>query len=117
MKKPPRIFKPGTPREIAEPARGYTANGESEFTRAASHHRVSQMALGSATPARLGKGRKLSKPELIREYAGRIRWLEAELRTDLTPKKREQYTKSLALKRRLLADLRRETNEAMGVSC
>jgi hypothetical protein len=96
------VGKPGD--ENADGA-GYAASGEGQFSRIAAHGRVSPQML-HATPARLDKGKELSTPNLIREYTGRIRWLEVQLRIEDDPKRRAKLRKDLEIKRRRLVELR-----------
>jgi hypothetical protein len=91
---------------LANDSDGYAGNGLSIFTRAAARKGRPQFL--NETPARLAKGRKLPLHDLIREYAGRVRWLEAELRTETDTAKRRKLTKTLEIKSRRLTELRRE---------
>jgi len=90
---------------VNEKAPGYAPSGESEHSRRAAHSR--QRSLPSATPARLGKGRELTLPELIVETQGRLRWIAAELQTEPNKARRDKLLKSQQIKSNYLADLQR----------
>jgi hypothetical protein len=88
-------------------ANGYSGNGLSLFTRRAAKAQQDTM-FAHATPARISKGKKLKSKNLIEEYMGRVRWLEAELHTETDKTRRDKLTKQLEIKRRRLDELRRE---------
>jgi hypothetical protein len=96
----------GKAAEFNADGNGYAPSGEGQFSRIAAHGRVSPQML-RATPARLDKGNELSTPNLIREYTGRIRWLEAQLRIEDDPKRTATIRKNLEIKHRRLTELRR----------
>jgi hypothetical protein len=85
-------------------ADGYSGNGLSLWTRRAAKSQQ-DMGFADSTPARVGKGHELPTPDLIREYEGRVRWLEAELRTETDSARRAKLTKNLEIKRRRLSEL------------
>ena len=84
---------------------GYAGNGLSLFTRVMAHGNSGAAAFANATPGRLAKGRQLPLHQLIKEYKGRIRWIEAELRTATKAEKREKLNLQLEIKRRRLVEL------------
>ena len=92
---------------------GYAGTGLSIYTRIVSRPHGGAV-FTNAAPARLAKGRKLPLQELIKEYKGRIRWIEAELRT-ASAAKREKLNQQLKIKRRRLVELQTAAAEA-GVS-
>jgi len=96
----------GKPAEFNADGNGFAPSGESQFSRIAAHGRVTPEML-RATPARVGKGSKLPMQDLIREYAGRIRWLEAQLRIEDDPTRKATIRKNLEIKNRRLTELRR----------
>jgi len=95
----------GKPGEENQDGTGYAPSGEGQFSRIAAHGRVTPEML-RATPARVEKGSKLSTPNLIREYTGRIRWLEAQLLIEDDTKRKATIRRNLEIKRRRVAELR-----------
>lgn len=91
--------------------RGYSGNGLSIFTRRIA--RPERIKMPNATVARLDKGSKLPPETLLQEYAGRVQWLEAELRTEQNAKRREKLETNLEIKRRRLREMQREIKEAV----
>jgi hypothetical protein len=99
----------GRPDEFNADGNGYAPSGEGQFSRIAAHGRVTPEML-HATPARIGKGSKLPLQDLIREYEGRVRWFEAQLRIADGPARKAKLRKNLEIKSRRLTELRRELN-------
>ncbi len=96
MRKPPIV-------EVAERAPGYTANGESQFSRQAAHS-VPKMA---SRPYRV-KGRPHTLAELIVRTEADLRFLHCDLRLEDDKARRAKIAKNLEIKRQFLEKLRSE---------
>jgi hypothetical protein len=99
----------GKAAEFNADGNGYAPSGESQYSRASAHGDQRMTRLPSSKIARrISKGNKLPPQTLAEEYAGRVRWLEAELRGETDSTRRVKLTKNLEIKRRRLDELRRE---------
>ena len=97
----------GRPEEFNNDGNGYAPSGEGQFSRIAAHGRVTPRML-HATPARVGKGHKLPLLDLIREYEGRVRYFEVQVRIEDDPTRKAKARKNLEIKSPRLTELRRE---------
>jgi hypothetical protein len=100
------VKRSGTARENAEHAAGYSSSGESQYTRIVSRGHASPMMAHRETRGKRGQGRPL--PELVRETAGALAYMQAQLRVAESGAFREKLLKNIPIKTRFLAKLREQ---------
>lgn len=106
MKLSRRVIRLATKNLSDPPATGYSASGESKFSRSAAHGGPMPRMAGRIAPHRIAKGRELSLPEKILETRAGVAWLEAQLRIEESAVRRAKLTKNLEIKSGYLAKLR-----------
>jgi hypothetical protein len=88
---------------------GYTANGESEYSRVRAHG-APQIKLNANYTRRVRsrKGTMLPLDMLIRETESKLAWLRCEVNIESDPVKVAKLQKSIFIKAKYLDQLRRE---------
>lgn len=94
--------KHGTPAEIAGHSEGYTASGEGEYSRRASHGKHAFRFVGRGPRKVPGKH---SLDELITECERRLEWTEAELKIETDPQRRIKLARDLEIRGKFLTRL------------
>lgn len=97
------VHRSGTAAELADQSFGYSVSGESQFTREASRGTGSPKMVHRETRGRRGYGKPLT--ELIRETAGALAYMQAQLRVEDSAAQRAKLTKNIAIKTKYLAKL------------
>jgi len=98
----------GTPAELAESAVGFSASGESQFTRRISHGPTPQFA--SAGPSKLqGRGERTLSEKIAYER-GRLRKLRIDIDLENNPTRRAKLERDEDIKANVLARLIAEQN-------
>jgi len=91
------------PVEIKDLAHGYAANGESQYSRVRARGSAPRFSISGGAPAPRGVNRTTAK--LIEFERGRLRHLEAELRIEDKPRRREKIEHDIDIKTAFLARL------------
>jgi hypothetical protein len=97
----PGIRTHGSAGQLADHGVGYSANGESEFSRAAASTPNIKLSAGKRTDGRL-----------IRETERELRKLQQRAREERDPKKLEKISSNVTIKTGFLARLKLEQREA-----
>jgi hypothetical protein len=101
------VVSRATPAELAAQSQGYSANGESQFTRNISH---SHSRFISGGPPRLKGAGERTLSQKIEYERGRLRHAEAELRITDDPERRAKLEASIDIKAGLIARWTAEQN-------
>ncbi|WMT75069.1 hypothetical protein [Bradyrhizobium sp. Ash2021] len=106
MKRPPNVHRGTTSRDLADHGVGYSASGESEFSRrAASVPNVKMPSYAVSKPKLRGP---LSRPEVIAENERELLKLRDRIRLATDPAKLAKLKKNLNIKMSFVEKLRAE---------
>jgi hypothetical protein len=100
--KRPVVIRRGTAAELAQHDSGYVGNGESQYTRRAAHPDVKPRGHVQKTAGHH------SRPRLIAENEGQLRWLQNEARMETNPTRLAKLQKRVGIKRAFIDRLKKE---------